>query len=159
MTLRPQCSQASGMLGRVADSLTAQGFSVGSYSLDGSAPALGPEASYQPDTVSWSSGPQKLDPPSVRVFYRLSQTSRRRLSRAFSRSTSPRRSRALWTAVSVLEPAVGAATVKQTFAAASPPGNKIVAKELQYAAKLMAARKELGTDRDLFFAHHAQNVC
>ena len=42
----------------------------------------------------------------------------------------------------VLGPAVGATTLKQTFAAASPPGNKMIAKELQLAAKLVAARQQ-----------------
>jgi uncharacterized protein (DUF1501 family) len=153
MTLRPQSAKASGVLGRVADALTAQGFSVGSYSLDGSAPALAPEASYEPDTISWSSGLQNLDPSptSARIRPALANISATPAAGVFAEHFAASLASTLDRAA-VLGPAVGAAVLKQTFAAASPPGNKMIAKELQLAAKLVAARKSLGTDRDLFFA-------
>jgi hypothetical protein len=55
MTLVPEKATASGVLGRVADALDAQGFSVGSYTLEGNAPVLDPDTSAEPDVVNWNS--------------------------------------------------------------------------------------------------------
>lgn len=53
----------------------------------------------------------------------------------------------------VLSGPLSNATLKQPFAAAAGTETKVLARQLQMAARLMVSRQTLGTDRDIFYAN------
>jgi cullin-associated NEDD8-dissociated protein 1 len=153
MTLRPEKRAASGVLGRVADALVAQNFSVGSYTLEGMAPALLPDTSFAPDVVHWSSGVMRLDPSpsSPRIRPALVNISATPAAGVFPEFFASSLQSALQRG-DVLSGPISNATLKQPFAAAAGTVIKVLARQLQMAARLMVSRQTLGTERDIFYA-------